>query len=251
MNAAAEVVREQDGPEEISLAEAYELDAMSERTEDLELWAKATHQKYVIEVGSGDGRIPAGVSQLCSPVRWVGMDLSEQMVQKARRRAPGWFRSVVGDAAASDTWDAAKRILGGSADVILVPYSTLFLLPHQHQVEMFRAAWNSIRPCGRLIVEVFVPKMPSGTRITVNACQTAGWWRETYFRVDEQSQITDVTRYYGPEDAQPVFQLREKLHWRRPEELPQLAYEAGFGSAELIGDDHPDVPAGHVVMVAK
>jgi len=264
----------------VGLAAVYHLD-MGRRTVDLDLWASLLSdeaERYggsvsVIEVGCGTGRVPRGVALRHPrlPIEsWVGIDVDPAMVRAFQRRAPAWATPVEGDAVTVEAWDEARGILGGAADVVLVPYATLFLVPHERQAHLLRLAVGSSKPGALIAAEVFVPQWTdSGTYENTVWCEPEEpdalgrkLVRRTVYQVDGSRRVTRATRQYGP--ATPGLgsprldrwrsscRVEETIHWRLPAELPRLAEEAGMGVSRVLRNEHDRrVPEGYVLLVGR
>jgi SAM-dependent methyltransferase len=259
-------VDQQGKAETVSLAEVYDLD-MGRRISDVGLWGKYTSGQSVIEVGCGNGRVPrlldsaASWEARCSPpTAWIGMDLDDRMVTAANGLGIDWFGALVGDARDRETWSMARVALGGAAERVVIPYSTLFLVPHEQQAEVLGLAMASLEPDGLLLAECFIPSMtrdhvsevpcrpPEALVLHLMGAEIKRWYRRSEFRVDAASRTTVVDRYYGPQDD-PQYHVRETIYWRRPAELLELAEEAGLAGAEVLTGK--PVPPGFVLLAAR
>lgn len=244
------------GRREATLADVYDLD-MGARVEDLPLWRELLYgADHVAEVGCGTGRVPVGLALLgWSCARWAGIDPDPGMVSRFRARMPHWAGCVEGDACDPGTWAAVRRGVGGPLDAVIVPYSTLFLVPHERQVDLLRLAGGSVRPGGLVAAEVFVP-LWTDTAVRGHMRRCAGgapaldpWVVQVEYRVDGSTRTTAVERAYGPVDQPPRLVCRERLHWRLPGELQGLAAEAGLGRAQVLRGG--SVPRGFAVLAAR
>lgn len=272
-SASAGVVRE-------GLAATYEWD-MGQRTADLGLWAglvaEAAEMRgspvVVIEVGGGTARVPRALA-LDYPhlpiARWVGMDVDPAMVDSWSRRAPAWASVTTGDAADASTWVAASRLAGCQADLVLIPYATLFLLPHASQPVVLAHAVAALRHGGRLAAEVYPPAwLTSGTERRTTVCtptepDPAGrtWVRQTTYQIDGATRTTVAERVYGPADptadrptllaGRACCRVTERIHWRLPAELAPLASEAGLDPVAVRHPSHdPRIPVGYCLLLGR
>lgn len=180
------------------------------------------------------------------------------MVERFRERVPGETVAVCGSVTRKATWTRAAKAMDGSADIAIVPFSTLYLVPHNRQADVLRWAGGLVRPDGMVAAEVFVPKlrfMRTGKFETIGGCADpdggSTWVRLSRFAVDAAKRTTDVVRYYGPPDRYELV-VRERIHWRLPAELVALGDEAGLGQVQVLeyGGDQ-DVPHGHVVLTGR
>jgi SAM-dependent methyltransferase len=261
-----QLVDEQRKPLTVSLSEVYDLD-MGRRISDVGLWGQYTSGCSVIEVGCGNGRVPrlletaASLEATCEhPAMWVGIDLDDRMVKAANALGIDWFGALVGDVRDPGTWSMARSALGGPAQRIVIPYSTLFLVPHEDQADALRLAMGSLEPDGLLLAECFIPSM-TRDHVSEVRCRIPDemvhyflgnyverWLRRSEFSVDSASRTTVVDRYYGP-SGEPVYHVHEVIYWRRPAELLELAEEAGLAGAEVLTGK--PVPPGFVLLAAR
>jgi SAM-dependent methyltransferase len=200
-----------------TLAETYDLD-MGRRLEDVPLWSEVLRRQVgpgavVVEVGCGTGRVPVALDRYLAdqgqrdaafPSRWVGIDPDPGMVDRFLARTAGlpWCTAVVGDARDPAAWEAAAEAAGAAPTAVLVPYSTLYLLPHDEQAEALRLARRTIDSTRSFIAfEVFVPTMVESaeqrfTRRCWDPYGRRGWVRRTTYKVDAETRTTDVERLY-------------------------------------------------------
>src|SRR3990167_5742416 len=118
-------------PERVSLAQVYPLD-FGRRTEDLPAWRAMTAGQTVIEIGCGDGRVAAA----CPDARtWLGIDSDEMAVREfyARMNGDGSRKAWCADAT---EWVRSNP--GSGADLAIIPFSTLFLIPHKKQAPLLQ-----------------------------------------------------------------------------------------------------------------
>lgn len=103
----------------------------------------------VLEMGVGTGRL--AVPLAAAGLKVTGVDASSEMLERLRAR-PGaeGIEAIQGDFVTVDA--------GGPYDVVLVAFSTLFLVPSQQgQLACLANARRHLNPCGSLIIEAFVP----------------------------------------------------------------------------------------------
>lgn len=263
---------------EATLAEVYDLD-MGHRLADVPLWGESIRRERplrVVEVGCGTGRIPLALDRYfwlpgdrsLFPSVWVGLDPDPGMISRfeGRTRAAGlsWCSAVCGDARAPKAWDEVLQAAGGPVGLVLVPYSTLYLLPHADQVGALRLAGRTLAHGGLLLVEVFEPTLGGGEATSSKLCHAPDgsrtWARLTTFRVDVGARTTAVERRYGPAgptgaptSGLEAYRVAETIYWRRSEDLVGLAEEAGLRSVEVLREGGPlfGVPRGFVVLSGR
>ncbi len=251
-------------PRAVGLADVYDID-FGRRTEDRHLWRELCADAVggrVVEVGCGDGRVARLVAESpVRPARWLGIDVDRAMVDRFDRRRPPQMvcSSVCGDALAAETWERVVQDESDLADLVVIPYSTLFLFPHAAQVEVLRHCGRAVRPGGVVAAECFVPEhVESGTRrasvrvADPDPLARRPWVRHTRLDVDAAHRTTRVLRTYGPPlgagGVEPVLELSETVYWREPASLAAAAVEAGLGPAVLCSGGA--VPPGHVLLKA-
>jgi SAM-dependent methyltransferase len=110
----------------------------------------------VLELGVGTGRLALPLAAAGHDV--TGVDASPEMLELLRRR-PGadGIEVIEGDFTTVDT--------GREHDVVLIAFSTLFLVPSQPlQIEVLRNCARQLAPGGAVVVEAFVPDHSRWTR---------------------------------------------------------------------------------------
>jgi SAM-dependent methyltransferase len=262
-----------------TLAEVYPID-FGRRNEDRDLWSWAirnaateiarsmredlrSYPLHVIEIGCGDGRIYRLLGdQVSSVTRWTGIDLSPEMIARFMEHDPmsasfGDPRvGILGDAAEEDVW----RLIPLPATLILIPFSTLFLLPHAAQERMLMCAREALAPEGRILIETFIPRWTEdqevlgfGGVLSPDGDEPDLWARRSLHRVRAADRITEVVRVYGPIQPRGGIEMRmrisETIYWRTAPEMERLLQETGFQEIERIG--WPTCPAGFTVHAAR
>ena len=103
----------------------------------------------VLEMGVGTGRL--AVPLTAAGLSVTGLDASPEMLDRLRARPGGEsVTAIQGDFTSTDA--------GGPYDIVLIAFSTLYLVPSQpSQLACLANARRHLRPGGRLIVEAFVP----------------------------------------------------------------------------------------------
>lgn len=234
--------------QDVPLRAVYPID-FGHRVEDIGLWRSLLRPSYrLIEVGSGDGRVQRLVGDAIGSGTWVGIELDGDHVWRRDLETP----MSIGDAAEPRPWDVALSFLdGGRADIVIIPYSTLFLIPHGRQGNVIRNAARSLRNGGQLVIEHFIPKLQrSGTAF--KAC-IYPWYRRSTFEVSTDTQVTSVLREYGIDDQienfRPLQRVTETIYWR---EVPEIAAmcRATHLFSNVENYDSITVPNGYAVTIA-
>jgi len=248
----------------VTLSEVYHLD-MGRYVEDIGLWRHLVQSEYelvgrpvaVVEVGSGDGRIPAAVASAATCARWTGVEVDGEMVRRSRHRLAHLrpFDVVTGDASDAHTWGE----IAAPVDLVIVPFSTFYLFRHDRQVLLLEQVRRALRPGGSVAIVAFAPRAEyrgprSEVRHLVGPDDTS-WVRLSTYLPNPlpDAQTTSVRRLYGPPEA-PTMRLEEMLYWRRVDEWPDVLARAGFDATTWQvgpGGECPLVPAGQVLVVAQ
>jgi SAM-dependent methyltransferase len=184
----------------------------------------------VLELGAGSGRLAVPLAAAGLEV-WA-LDASPAMVERLRAK-PGGDRvhAVVGDMADLDLGTGAP---GGFA-VVLCAFNTLFnLTDTDAQRRCLARVASVLAPRGRLLVEAFVPP-PAG-----DAGGPAAAVEPRHIGLDEVvltvSRIDPATRTVTGQHVQireDGIRLRPwVLHYAGPDELDDLAAEAGLRRVE-------------------
>jgi hypothetical protein len=227
------------------LADVYALD-MGRRTIDKDMWlaefSKCTTKPQILEVGWGDGRL----SRLCGDHAsfWFGIEIDPDIVPDQTGEKVAVY---LADAATEDVWVDLKDELI-FVDLVIIPYSTLYLIPHAQQIAVIQHALG-VAP--KVLVEVFVPQWTSsGSYVQLGACASPEgddrmWARRSEFTVDAATQTTKAVRTYGPVGQAYVHQLEETIYWRMPSDLQSVVAAAGLKTDLRSG---APVPAGHVLL---
>ena len=103
----------------------------------------------VLEMGVGTGRL--AVPLLAAGLTVTGIDASSEMLDRLRARPGGDRVQVV-------QGDFTSVQAGGPFDVVLIAFSTLFLVPSQEgQLACLANARRHLPPGGAVVIEAFVP----------------------------------------------------------------------------------------------
>jgi len=251
----------------VSLAKVYHLD-MGKRSADLGLWASLIADEaeclgrpiYVVEVGCGDGRVPDGLMVRAlneHVVRWVGIDSDPEMVRAFRKRCGSWCHAIEGNATNRHAWLEMRKHIMGLADVVLIPYATLFLVPHVDQGRLLRMAALACRPGGLIAAEVFEPRWTeTGIREAEAPCgpkhngQTMV--RHTVYRVDGDARTTRATRRYGIVRGECQYRVEEIIYWQQLADLRLMAMRVGLNAVRTIcSEQNSLVPEGYDLLLGR
>ncbi|MDX8053685.1 class I SAM-dependent methyltransferase [Lentzea sp. BCCO 10_0798] len=161
-----------DAPGAIHQARAYELLSALAFTGSrrrifgrLVTLAKVSAGDEVLDVGCGPGYLTSLAAQAAPDGRAVGVDVSEPMVEEARRKRAGANCSfLVGKAEALDLPDA-------SFDVVLSSLA-IHHIPEDARAKAFAEMFRVLRPGGRVLIADFQPPKGLLARHLVGA--TAG-----------------------------------------------------------------------------
>lgn len=202
----------------------------------------------VLELGVGTGRVSLALAAAGFAVS--GLDSSADMVDRLRSKPGGAaIPVVVGDASDADCWPS------GPFDAVLAVFNLLFNLTSvDAQRCCIEAAASRLAPGGRLVVEAFVPDVPTERR------------RELVTRSVEAHRVVLIAT-----DAAPQDQLVQGAHieitdsgtrlrpWTirvaLPDQLDAMAAAAGLGLERRTEDwtGTPFVPgeSAHHVSVYR
>lgn len=124
--------------------------------------AEVTADDEVLDVGCGPGFLTSLAAQAAPAGRAVGVDVSEPMIEEARRRrASANCSFVVGKAEALDFPDA-------SFDVVLSSLA-VHHIPEEARAQAFAEMFRVLRPGGRVLIADFQPPQGHLARHLVGA----------------------------------------------------------------------------------
>lgn len=182
----------------------------------------------VLEFGVGTGRV--AVPLAAAGLRVTGVDASPEMLELLVRR-PGAqaVTPVLGDFVEVD--------LGESFDVVLIAFSTLFLVPDQDaQIAVLANAARHLRPGGHVLVEAFVPdhsRWVRGQNVSVAELgnDRAVFKLSTHDPVAQRITVQDVVLENGTVTLRP-----NRLRYAWPSELDAMARAAGLRFVRRTAD---------------
>ncbi|RNB92246.1 class I SAM-dependent methyltransferase [Brevibacillus fluminis] len=224
-----------------------------------------TARKYggdVLDLACGTGRVSIPLAEAGLEV--TGMDLSSEMLTRAQVKAQeaGFSEQI-----AFLQGDMRKFELGKTFSVIMIPFrSFLHLLQIHEQMKTLSCIRRHLKPGGKLIMNVFVPKIEhlyeESEKMSLRSIfplesgeQVAMW---DYTRYDHFQQLSEVTRTY--ERLSPQGVVTEKvvgrftLRYIFPTELHHLLRLNGFKVIERYGafDKSPfDAKSSELILVAE
>lgn len=172
-----------------------------------------------LEFAIGTGRVAIPLHQRGVPVS--GIELSQPMLDQLRAKADGAaIPTVLGDM-------TSATVPGRFALVFLVYNGISNLLTQAEQVACFRNAARHLEPCGRFLIELWVPdlrRLPPGSKGAIFATEPGYVGLDT---IDPLRQIvvSHHFRFGGGREA-TLFRSPHRYVW--PSELDLMAQLAGF-----------------------
>jgi SAM-dependent methyltransferase len=216
---------------------AADYDALFERREDTSLVTSFVTGLVpggrVLELGVGTGRL--AVPLAAAGLAVTGVDASPEMLDRLRTR-PG------GDQITAILGDFTSAAAGGPYDLVLIAFSTLFLVPSQDgQLAVLANARRHLRPGGLVVVEAFVPDHSRWTRdqnIAIGRLDSSGVVLKlsVHDPVGQLITIQDVSV-----DATGTSFRPNRLRYIWPAELDAMALASGLRLRQRTEDwgGHP------------
>lgn len=224
-----------------------------------------TARKYgndVLDLACGTGRVSIPLAEAGLEV--TGMDLSADMLERAAQKAE------IAGMAERITFlqgDMRKFELNKTFSVIMIPFrSFLHLLQIHEQMKALGCIRRHLKPGGKLIMNVFVPKIEhlheESEKMSLRSIfpletgeQIAMW---DYTRYDHFQQLSEVTRTYERISREGVVTEkvvgRFTLRYIFPTELHHLLRLNGFKVIERYGsfEKSPfDAKSSELILVAE
>lgn len=182
----------------------------------------------VLEMGVGTGRL--AVPLAAAGLTVTGVDASLEMLSRLRARPGGdVIRAIQGDFTDVDA--------GGPYDLVLIAFSTLFLVPSQEgQLACLANARRHLRPGGALVVEAFVPdhsRWVRGQNMAIGRLDDAGVTLKlsVHDPVGQVITVQDVTVDAGGTTLRP-----NRLRYIWPAELDAMARASGLSPVSRVAD---------------
>ncbi|MFM1655297.1 class I SAM-dependent methyltransferase [Brevibacillus sp. B_LB10_24] len=233
-------------------------------TGDISFYTKMAEQAggEVLELACGTGRVTIPLAQ--AGVKVTGLDLSEEMLARAKQKAEQM--SVAGRIDFMQG-DMRQFKLDRQFPLIIIPFrSFLHLLHIQEQMKALGCIRRHLQPGGKFIMNVFVPrisdlyeeseKMSLRGMFPLESGEQIAMWDFT--RYDHFQQLSEVTRTYERinQDGQVVEKLvsRFTLRYIFPAELHHLLRLNGFKVVQRYGsfDQAPfDRGSTELIIVAE
>lgn len=166
--------------------------------------------------------------------------------------------AVAGPLDVAHTWREVARDLPRPADLVALPAGELYRLPHARQVEALRGAGAVVRDGGLVVAEVPIPPLDLAEQHRIGGCYDVaggsaldGWVCRTATSYDGAARTARVVSDYGPAGGAAERRTVERLWWRRPAELPALAYQAGLGTSRLLMPGVAGLTWGSCAILAR
>jgi SAM-dependent methyltransferase len=174
----------------------------------------------VLEIGIGTGRLALPLAAMGVEVH--GIEASEEMVAVLRTKPCGAQMPVA-------IGDFCTTQVPGEFSVVLVLYSTLFLVTTQEeQLQCFENAARHLRPGGLFVVEGFVhdrTRFAKGQCVSVRDLDTEGVILLAS-RHDAVRQLLELQRIVFSSERVQIRPNRLRYIW--PTEMDMMARVAGF-----------------------
>jgi SAM-dependent methyltransferase len=188
---------------------------------------RLTEGRTLLELGIGTGRLALPLHDAGWHV--VGVEASDAMIAEFHRRAGDRIIRVQQE-------DIRSVKLDDRFDVVLLAFSTLFLLPDQQaQLDCLASGADHLVTGGFLIIEGFVPdhtRWTDGKRLALSRFTNDGVEIEAA-RHDRANQTIEV-RYVSVGSGTAVRPLSLRYAW--PSEIDLMARVAGLRLVDRWGD---------------
>ena len=182
----------------------------------------------VLELGVGTGRVALPLAAAGLIV--TGVDASKEMLDRLQGRSGAEQIEVIqGDFVTVDA--------GGPYDVVLIAFSTLYLVPNQQgQLDCLANARRHLKPDGSLVVEAFVPdhsRWVRGQNISIGSLDDSGVTLKlsVHDPVGQVISIQDVMV-----DARGTTLRPNLLRYFWPAELDAMALASGMRRVRRTAD---------------
>jgi|SRR5579863_8620493 len=187
----------------------------------------------VLELGRGTGRLTVSIAQ--SGIDIVGVDLSDSMLEAARRKA-----RAAGVEVPFVRADMRDLSLDGQFETILIPgNSLLHLLSNEELKRCFAGVRRHLAPGGRLVFDISkwdmsryardpAQRYPVITQGDITVEETSSY--------DAAAQVRDVVWYLSTASASDFRKIEYRLRVIFPQELLLLLETAGFNLEARYGE---------------
>ena len=199
----------------------------------------------ILELGVGTGRLAIPLAERAPGRPIVGIDSSDDMLDRLRTRRPANLEVLRGD--------MVDDLPAGPFSLVFVAYNTIFnLTTPERQLACFRAVAACLAPGGRFVVEAYVPDDPprDGDHVEIRTLAAdrvvLSVSRHDALRQRADGQFVELTEHGG-------VRLRPwSIRYASPSELDEMATTAGFAREhrwETFGREPwgPDAPR-HVTV---
>ncbi|NCN05910.1 MAG: class I SAM-dependent methyltransferase [Spirochaetales bacterium] len=224
-------------------------------TEDLPFWAEMAHRYSkkglpILELGTGTGRVGIPLADLGHKV--VGVDLSEEMIDRARQKAADLTGQEGGDISFV-VGDLRTYIHPEKSPLIFFPYNSLTHMTTNEDLDRcFQRIRDNLTPDGRFIFSVFIP-LPSFLSRTPDGLYPVGSFMSSQngetidlhesMNYDRWSQINHITWYFFRETVpEPIIQtLNLRMYY--PQDWKYILAYHGFEIEHFWGDYDMTLPS--------
>ncbi|MCA1845411.1 MAG: class I SAM-dependent methyltransferase [Actinobacteria bacterium] len=212
------------------IAEFYDdlYETVMDTTATVDLLEELARKGRALELGIGTGRV--AVPLAARGVQVEGIDASEAMVEKLRRR-PG------GEAIPVTMGDFADVEVEGVFSLVYVPFTTFFALPSQtEQIRCLRNVAAHLEPGGSFVLDAFVPdirRFHGGQSVSAPKVEADRIMLDVA-RHDPVSQTIHSSHILLSERGVRLVPVMIRYAW--PAELDAMALVAGLTLAERYAD---------------
>jgi SAM-dependent methyltransferase len=209
--------------------------------EDIPFYLKKAKQcdGPVLELACGTGRITVPLAK--AGIRITGLDISHQMLERAKQKAAEGSVDV--------EWvnaDCRDFDLGGKFRVIYLPFNSI---AHLHDLESIEACFGCVRkhlsPKGRFIIDIFNPRLdilirdpderyPVGEYPDPDGRGDVVMTENNVY--DPLTQVNRIKWYFRIGDAPEEFVRDLNMRIFYPQELDALLRYNGFAIEAKFGD---------------
>jgi 2-polyprenyl-3-methyl-5-hydroxy-6-metoxy-1,4-benzoquinol methylase len=180
----------------------------------------------VLDLGCGNGTLAAELALLGKRCAYLGIDSSAPLLEVARRRSPGGLKTGYLEADLAGEWAAAVRAQTQRPFTVITSFAVLHHIPGMElRLRILRQAHALLAPSGRFIHSEWQFTRSRRLRERISAWEEVGL---SQAQVDAGDALIDWRA--GGRGLRYVHQFT-------PEELDQLAAQAGFRILETFASD--------------